>query len=245
MIFGAHNDDCLAGCQQLDAGSVDMVFADLPYGTTQNTRDRKVSLDKLWVELKRVCKPGAVLVFTAMQPFTSELVLSNTKWFRYAMVWKKNKSRGFLNAKRQPLRSHEDILVFYGKQPRYVPQMTADHTPVHAYVKHTSDGTNYGKTKQGVRGGGSTDRYPTSVLAIPVLNNDDPLRVNATQKPEALSAWFIQTYTKPGDVVLDPTFGSGSTLVEAKLRGRQYVGFDTDVAMVSHANRWLDGTPNP
>lgn len=220
----------------MSARSVDFVFADLPYGRTQNGWDKLVPIGELWRQLRRVCKPTAALVFTAMQPFTSLLVCSNLAWFRYEMIWQKNKPRGFLNAKRQPLRTHENVIVFYARQPNYAPQMTNGHTPVHAYTKHTSDGTNYGKTKCGVRGGGSTERYPTSVLTIPVVNNDSEVRIHPTQKPEALAAWFIATYTKPGDLVLDPTAGSGSTGVAALRAGRRFVGFETDEAMATLAN---------
>jgi site-specific DNA-methyltransferase (adenine-specific) len=233
VLNDIHHFDCLSGIPLLPPSSVSLVFADLPYGRTANGWDRCIPIDRLWTELRRVCKPAAAIVFTAMQPFTSLVVCSNLKWFRYAMVWRKNKPRGFLNAKKQPLRIHEDVLVFYGKQPPYVPQMTSGHAPVHAYTKNTSDGTNYGSTKRGVTGGGSTQRYPTSILEISVVNNDDPERCHPTQKPRALPEWFIRTYTLPGDLVLDPTAGSGSTLLAAKALGRRYVGFDTDGEMVA------------
>lgn len=234
-----HAVSCLRGLSTLDAGSVDFVFADLPYGRTQNNWDRLVPINDLWCQLSRACKPTAALVFTAMQPFTSLLVCSNLAWFRYEMIWQKNKPRGFLNAKKQPLRTHENVVVFYAQQPNYTPQMTRGHAPVHTYTKHTSDGTNYGKTKRGVRGGGSTERYPTSVLSIPVVNNDAPHRIHPTQKPEALAAWFIATYTKVGDLVVDPTAGSGSTGVAALRSGRRFVGFETDEIMAARANAEL------
>lgn len=240
MLDGIHHLDCFAGLALLDPASVDIVFADLPYGTTQNSWDKLVPIERLWAELNRVCKPEAPMIFTAMQPFTSLLVCSNLRAFRYEMIWQKNKVRGFLNAKRQPLRTHESVLVFYRKQPSYSPQLTNGHKPVNSYTKHTSDGTNYGATKTGVKGGGSTTRYPTSVLAIRVVNNDDPIRIHPTQKPEELIAWFLRTYTQPGDLVLDPTAGGGTTLVAAKRLGRRGVGFDTDAAMVVKATRRLE-----
>ena len=236
------HQDCLTGLASVATGSVAMVFADLPYGRTQNDWDNLVPIEPLWQELNRVCRRDAAMVFTAMQPFTSLLVCSNLPAFRFPMVWQKNKVRGFLNAKRQPLRTHEDVLVFYREQPRYVPQMTTGHKPVNSYTKHTSDGTNYGATKRGVTGGGSTTRYPTSVLAIPVVNNDDPIRIQPTQKPEALVEWFVKTYTQAGDLVLDPTAGSGTTLVVAKRLGRHGVGFETDADMVVKARRRIAQT---
>lgn len=238
---GIHCADCLLRLPDVPSNTVDLVFADLPYGRTQNDWDKLIPMDKLWTELGRVCKPAAPMIFTAMQPFAAMLVCSKLEWFRYEIVWKKNKSRGFLNANKQPLRIHETIQVFYREQPDYVPQMTFGHKPVHSYIKHTSDGTNYGKTKRGISGGGSTSRYPTSVLEIPVVNNRDQKRVNSTQKPEELAAWFIRTYTKPGDLVLDPTIGSGSTMAAAKRSCRRHLGFDTDPKQVESAIALLAG----
>jgi len=228
--------DCIEGLKAVHSGSVSMVFADLPYGKTQNTWDKLVPMDRLWPELHRVCRSEAAMVFTSMQPFTSLLVASNLEAFRYEMIWRKNKVRGFLNSRRQPLRVHENILVFYRSQPRYVPQMSEGHRPVNSYTKHTGDGSNYGKTRTGISGGGSTSRYPTSILDIPVVNNDDPIRVHSTQKPEALVEWFVLAYTRPGDLILDPTAGSGTTLAVAKRLGRRFIGFETDEGMVAKAN---------
>ena len=225
---GLHFIDCLRGMAQMPDASVDMVFADLPYGRTQNNWDNPLPLTDFWKQISRVCKRRAALVFTAMQPFTSLLVMSNLDWFRYEIIWKKNKVRGFLNAKRQPLRTHENVLVFYREQPEYQPQMTAGHAAVHSYTKHTSDGSNYGKTKCGISGGGATTRYPTSILEIAVVNNDSVDRIHPTQKPVDLPAWFIKTYTLPGQLVLDPTAGSGSTLIAAQQLNRRYIGFEND-----------------
>ena len=233
--------DCIEGLKGVRSGSVSMVFADLPYGKTQNTWDRLVPVDKLWPELNRVCRSEAAMVFTCMQPFTSLLVSSNLGAFRYEMIWRKNKVRGFLNSKRQPLRVHENVLVFYRRQPWYFPQMSPGHRPVNSYTKHTSDGSNYGRTKPGITGGGSTVRYPTSILDIPVVNNDDPIRVHSTQKPEELVEWFVLTYTRPGDLILDPAVGSGTTLAAAKRLGRRFIGFETDEHMVMKATSRLAG----
>lgn len=240
MLNAIHHESCLDGLSRLTAASVDLMFADLPYGRTQNSWDRLVPMEDLWPALRRVCRPNTPMVFTAIQPFTSLLVCSNLKDFRYEMVWQKNKSTGFLNAKRQPLRAHESVLVFYEKQPAYSPQMSSGHPPVNTYGTQAG-GSNYGRTKV-MKGGGSTQRYPTSILRIPVLNNDDPEHIHSTQKPEELVAWFIRTYTKPGDLVLDPTAGSGTTLAAAKRLGRQYVGFDTDAEMVEKATKRLENT---
>jgi site-specific DNA-methyltransferase (adenine-specific) len=236
-----HPIDCLRGLARLDTQSVDFVFADLPYGRTQSTWDKLIPAEQLWSALRRVCKPTAAMVFTAIQPFTSLLVCSNLSDFRYEMIWKKNKTTGFLNAKRQPLRSHESVLVFYRQQPAYVPQMT-ESFPGHAARGQRSPTSVYGAMPpERIPWGGSTKRHPTSVLEIPIVNNDSPERIHVNQKPEALPAWFIKTYTRPGDTVLDPTAGSGATLVAAANLGRQYVGFETDVKMAALANARLTG----
>lgn len=237
MIDQVHQIDCLVGLPKIPDRQVDLVFADLPYGRTQNNWDRLVPLDRLWQQLRRVRKTAAPCVFTAIQPFTSLLVMSNLREFRYAMVWRKNKPRGHLNAKRQPLRVHEDIVVFYAKQPRYTPLMTAGHRPVNSFYTRRN-GRNYG-SGHCPAGGGSTLRYPVSVLDISVVNNDSPEHVHSTQKPVDLALFFIETYTRTGDLVLDPTCGSGSTLVAAQRAGRHFVGFDIDRQMTAHARKWL------
>jgi DNA modification methylase len=160
------------------------------------------------------------------------VVTSNLRQFRYDMVWRKNKSTGFLNAKKRPLRIHESVLVFWEQEPRYEPQMTDGHEPGHAVNQRLSRTQVYGATPKKRTWGGSTKRYPVSVLDIPIVNNDSPDRIHPNQKPELLVEWFLLTYTRPGDVVLDPTFGSGSTLRAASRLGRSYVGFETDEAMV-------------
>lgn len=234
------NEDCLSGLSRVDSRSVDFVFADLPYGRTQNDWDKLVPIADLWRELRRVCKPTTALVFTAIQPFTSLLVCSNLPWFRYEAIWRKSKPSGYLNAKKQPMRVHENVLVFYGQQPTYTPQMTHGHEPVHGFTKRVSnDSANYGATNQAVTGGGETRRYPVSVLEIPSIGNSSPIRIHPTQKPEALPAWFIASYTKPGDLVLDPTAGSGSTGCAAVRSGRRFLGFETDAEMASLANAEL------
>lgn len=220
--------DCLLGMSQLPPASVDLLFADLPYGKTRNTWDKIIPMAPFWAEAKRVVKPHGVLVFTAIQPFASFLIASNPDDFRYEMIWRKNKSTGFLNAKKRPLRDHENVLVFYDEQPRYEPQMTDGHPLGHAVKQRLSRTSCYGATPKPRTWGGSSLRYPTTTLSISIVNNDDPARIHPTQKPEALPSWFIKTYTQPGDVVLDPTFGSGSTLLAAKSLGRSFVGFETD-----------------
>jgi DNA modification methylase len=195
--------DCLDIMPTIPDGSVDMVLADLPYGVTQNHWDQVIPFDQLWNEYRRVTKPNAAVVLTATQPFATQLVASNPKMFRYDLIWRKNKSTGFLNANRMPLRQHESILVFYRRLPAYHPQKTTGHGPVHSFTKHAGDGTNYGKTKRGVQGGGQTDRHPTSVIDIPVVNNDSNDKIHPNQKPVGLFEYLIRSFSDEGAVVLD------------------------------------------
>ena len=182
------------------------------------------------------------MALTAQGVFGARLIVAAEDLYRYSIVWKKNKPRGHLNAKKQPLRIHEDVHVFYRRQPRYRPQKTTGHSPVHSYTKHTGDGTNYGKTRLGIKGGGSTERYPTTILEIPVVNNDDPIHVHPTQKPEELAAWFIKTYTRRGGLVVDNACGSGAFLVAAKRLDRRFWGCDTDPESVRNTRDWLRRT---
>ena len=208
--------------RQLPVASVDMVLADLPYGQTRNAWDRPIPFEPMWEGIRRVTKPSAAVVLFAAQPFASKLVCSNLDDFRYDLIWQKNKPTGFLNAPRQPLRNHEHILVFYRKQPTYTPQKTQGHEPVHK-AGQTSHGKNYGAKTQRIESGGSTERFPLSILPMPIVNNDDPEKRHPTQKPVNLLAWLIRSYTEPGQIVLDIAAGAGTTAVAAMREQRQYI----------------------
>lgn len=228
--------DCLTEMQHIAAGSVDMVLCDLPYGQTQNAWDKVIDMPAMWAQLRRVTKPSAAIVLMAAQPFAAQLVLSNAREFRYDLIWRKNKPTGFLNANRQPLRIHEHILVFYRAQPFYEAQKTQGHEPVHAAVQ-TSHGKNYGAKTKRIASGGSTERFPTSVIDMAIINNDDPDKAHPTQKPVALMEWLIRSYTTPGDTVLDIAMGSGSTGVAAQMLGRSFIGIELEpeyVAVAQH-----------
>lgn len=230
-----YNEECL-GDKELETGmwripdkSVDMILCDLPYGVTnQNKWDQIIPFEPLWEQYNRVIKDNGAIVLTAVKPFSAMLIMSNPKMYRYDIIWRKNKSTGFLNAKKMPLRQHEEILVFYKKLPTYNPQKTTGHKPANTYTKHTSDGTNYGKTKSGISGGGQTDRYPTSVLDINVMNNDNPNKFHPTQKPVELCEWLIKTYTNEGETVLDNCMGSGTTAIACLNTNRNYIGFELE-----------------
>jgi len=224
LIFG----DCLERMKDIPDKSIDMILTDLPYGVTaRNKWDVIIDPVKMWQQYHRITKPNAAIILFASQPFTTTLINSNSKEFRYSLVWEKNKSTGFLNAKRMPLRNHEDILVFYKKMPTYNPQKTKGHKPVNSYTK-TVQSLNYGKTKDSISGGGSTERYPTSILKFPIINNDDPEKFHSTQKPVELLEFLIKSYSKENEIILDNCAGSGSTLIAAINTGRKYIGVESD-----------------
>lgn len=207
--------NCLEKMKDIPDGSVDMVLCDLPYGTTQNKWDSVIPFDALWKEYKRICKGSVVL--TAAQPFTSSLVMSNINEFKYCWVWKKSKPTGHLNAKKQPLRNTEDIVVFYKNQTTYNPLGTR---PTDVMVSRTNRG-NYGEcsktTRQTVTG------YPTTILDFRTENGIHP-----TQKPVALMEYLIRTYTNEAETVLDNTMGSGTTGVACVNTGRNFIGIELD-----------------
>jgi site-specific DNA-methyltransferase (adenine-specific) len=165
--------------------------------------------------------------------------------FRYDLIWRKNKSTGFLNANRMPLRQHESILVFYRRLPVYNPQKTVGHAPVHSFTKHTGDGTNYGRTKRGIQGGGQTDRHPTSVIDIPVVNNDSECKIHPNQKPVELFEYLIRTFTNEGAIVLDNCIGSGTTAVACLKAGRHFLGIEQDAEFHRLANKRVTEVTTP
>lgn len=220
--------DCLEVMQDIPDASVDMILVDPPYGQTQSKWDVIIPYVDFWKQHNRVIKDNGAIVVMAAQPFASHLILSNERRYKYDYVWAKNKSTNYLNAKKQPLRKHELILVFYKNQPTYNPQKTQGHKPVHAYNKKANSDTIYRSTGEVLRGGGQTDRYPTSILSFDKVNNDSADRIHANQKPLNLLRWLIRTYTNEGDLVLDSCMGSGSTVIAARQEGRQFIGIEAD-----------------
>lgn len=229
--------DCLTHMQTIASGSVDMVLCDLPYGTTQNKWDCVLPLSLLWEEYHRIVKPTGAIVLFGQSPFDKVLGASNLEMLKYEWIWEKSKATGHLNAKKMPMKAHENILVFYRKLPTYNPQKTTGHEPVHSYTKHQTDGSNYGKTKIGITGGGSTERYPRSVLKFA---KDMPPVYHPTQKPVALLEYLIKTYTHPGETILDNCMGSGSTGVACQNIGRSFIGIEKDQDYFQIAQNRLD-----
>ena len=229
MPFSLHLGDCLEVMQYIPDKSVDLVLCDLPYGTTQNKWDSVLPLADLWSEYRRIAKPSAAIVLTAAQPFTSALVMSNTGAFKYQWVWNKSKVTGVLNAKKQPLRNHEDVLVFYQQQPTYNPQgLEACSKRADTGVSKGKSSGNYGKITETADGTyeQTATGYPRSVLEIA----SEGKTVHPTQKPVALMEYLVKTYTNEGDTVLDNTMGSGTTGVAAANTGRKFIGIERDPA---------------
>jgi site-specific DNA-methyltransferase (adenine-specific) len=205
--------DCLEDMKLLPDHSVDMILCDLPYGTTQNKWDSIIPVDKLWAEYKRICK--GVIVLTATQPFSSLLVNSNIKDFKYEWIWFKSLKTNFLNAKIQPLRQHEVVLVFGNGV--YNPQGVVR---VDKFTKQGKTETpNYGANDRSAGYYQEIGSYPTSVLQIP----SEGKKQHPTQKPVALFEYLIKTYTNEGDTVLDNCAGSGTTGVACVNTNRKYI----------------------
>lgn len=212
--------DCLELMKDIPDKSVDMILADLPYGTTRNKWDSVIPFGPLWKHYERIIKDNGAIVLTASQPFTTSLIASNKKLYKYVWYWKKTKPSNHLNAKRQPLRTIEDIVVFYKKQATYNPKMTKRDKPITG--TDTGSQTTYGKTK----GGYSkeyTHKYPVNLLSFP---RDKQL--HPTQKPVALFEYLIETYTNEGETVLDNVMGSGTTGVACKNLNRNFIGMELD-----------------
>jgi len=224
--------DCLEKMKEIETGSVDAIIADPPYGTTACKWDSVIPFEPMWAELKRIIKPNGAIVLFSSQPFTSVLVTSNLKLFKYLWIWKKDKPTGFLNAKKQPMRNIEDIAVFYDKQCAYNPQIyLKDSKNVRPQRKGTPVSEVFGKVKgQGVRGCSLLYGYPKQVLEYPSQSGGGINKYHPTQKPVPLLEYLIKTYTNEGETVLDFTMGSGTTGVAAKNTGRHFIGIEKDEA---------------
>ena len=209
--------DCLDVMVGIPDKSVDMILCDLPYGTTQNQWDSVIPLDELWEQYERIIKDKGVIVLTSQGIFTAKLILSNEKLFRYKIVWEKSKPTNFLNAKKQPLRAHEDICIFYKNhknQPTYNPQMSSG-TPYNKGTRKNQHSGSYGNFDPVVvKSDGQ--RYPLDVVYFKTAESEGRI-YHPTQKPVELARYLIRTYTNEGDTVLDNTCGSGSFLVAAVL----------------------------
>lgn len=229
--------DCLDLMDAIPDGSVDMVCCDMPYGTTNCRWDTALDLQRLWDQYRRVTKENAAIVLFAQTPFDKVLGCSNLPWLRYELVWEKTHPTGHLNAKKMPMKAHENILVFYNKLPTYNPQKTHGHARKTA-VKRRDDTPVYGEQDFIELPYDSTERYPRSVLTFP--SDKQRSALHPTQKPLALIEWLIATYTNEGDTVLDNCMGSGTTGEACKNLGRGFVGIELDQGHFETAQRRIE-----
>lgn len=217
LLFG----DCLDLLPRLPAASVDLVLCDLPYGTTQNKWDAVIPFEPLWAQYWRVLKPAGAVVLTCSQPFTTDLINSERGNFRYCLVWDKTKGGNFMLAKKQPMKSHEDVAVFYRVQPTYNPQMEIRGAPRKKGGGKASD--NFGVVPTVSF---NNEYYPKSIITASTGSRTE--HAHPTQKPVALMEYLIRTYANEGDTVLDNCMGSGTTCVAAVNTGRKFIGMERD-----------------
>lgn len=228
-INKTYRGDCLDLMLDISDKSIDMILADLPYGTTNCKWDSVIDLPKLWKQYERIIKDNGAIVLFAQTPFDKVLGSSNLDMLRYEWIWEKTQATGHLNSKRMPMKSHENILVFYKHLPTYNPQKTTGHKPINSYTKYVKTQNNteiYGKVKKEISGGGETDRYPRSVITF--SSDKQTSKLHSTQKPIALIEYLIKTYTNENDLVLDNTAGSGTTGLGAKNLKRNYIMMEKD-----------------
>ena len=232
-----YHGDCLDIMPSLPDNSVDLILADLPYEITAAAFDILIPFEPLWEQYNRIAKQNAAMVFTASQPFTTALIYSNLKNFRYEWIWEKPQGTNPMAAKVQPLKSHENIVVFYRKRPTYNPQMTIS-TPYGGFKSTKKKlGEVYGDLNSEHRDNPEGTRYPKTVLRFKQEKGLHP-----TQKPVPLMEYLIKTYTNEGDVVLDNVFGSGTTGVAAKKTGRGFIGIEMNEQYFNDGSKRISGT---
>jgi site-specific DNA-methyltransferase (adenine-specific) len=242
--FELHLGDCLELMRTLPDASVDMILCDLPYGTTACAWDSVIPFEPLWAEYRRIAKPHAAIVLHAAQPFTTALIASNMREFRYNWVWVKNTQTGIALAGKQPMRKHEDICVFYRGRGTFNAQMRETDSAI--MKQHAARGYGRGEnaTKSDHNPGMELHRKPFSavinpatVLQFDVVPNRSRERVHPTQKPIDLVEYLVRTYTNEGDVVLDNCMGSGTTGVACANTGRRFIGMEMDAGYFAIAQQ--------
>ncbi|BCM94116.1 modification methylase DpnIIB [Abditibacteriota bacterium] len=207
--------------------SVDALISDPPYGTTALSWDKSIDWPRFWALATRVCTENAVIVLFAAQPFATDLINSNRRLFRYELIWHKRMAVGWLDARRRPLRAHENILIFARRlhSSTYNPQMETGHKPYARVAKPIQSGApHYGQLRK-FTSGSQGERYPRSVLSY---SNRHEKSLHPTQKPLPLLEWLVNTYSQVGDVVLDPFMGSGTTGIACINTGRRFIGVEKD-----------------
>ena len=235
-----HEGDCLEVMKGIPDGSVDMILCDLPYGTTRNKWDSIIPLDALWGLYERIIKDSGAIVLTAQTPFDKVLGCSNLKMLKYEWVWQKNKATGHLNAKKMPMKEHENILVFYKKLPTYNPQglVRKDNPTVNkgnrGKKEQGAGGSNYGRSnKDSIQ---THKGYPKGILQF----NVDMIPIHPTQKPAPLFEYLIKTYTNENETVLDNCIGSGTTAIACINSNRSFIGIEQEQKYVDIANERIE-----
>lgn len=216
-----YNEDCLEGMKRIADGSIDMVLCDLPYGTTRCKWDTIIPFEPLWEQYRRVIKPNGPIVLFCKQPFTSRLIFSNIKMFKYSLVWKKDNHDNPLMAKKRFLNITEDVALFYNKQCTYNPQGIIEINKIIKQGRGESLSQRNSRSTSYLQ---QCTNYPKNILEFP---RDKP-QLHPTQKPVALFEYLIKTYTNPGEVVLDNCMGSGTTAIACMNTQRNFIGFEMD-----------------
>lgn len=232
-----HNSDMFDILPNIKDNSINMIFADFPYQTTNLSWDSLIDLEKFWKEANRILVNNGVVVATAQFPFTATLAISNLKNLRYEWIWEKTQATGHLNSKRMPMKSHENILIFYKKLPTYNPQMTVGHKRKVSSAKNRSaciirrnntDNIYNNEYPDKVNDYDSTERYPRDIIKF--SSDKQKSSLHKTQKPISLLEYLIKTYSNEGDLILDPCFGSNTTGLACKNLNRNYIGIEKDEA---------------
>ena len=229
-----YNEDCLEGMKRIPDKSVDMILCDLPYGTTVCKWDTIIPFEPLWEQYERVIKDGGAIILTASQPFTTKLISSNFDWFKYELIWNKVLPTGFAIAKIQPMKQHENVLVFGKGKVTYNPQMTPREKPRIYNRTHKNYEGSENLQKHDGKARTLTHYYPRSLLEFSNANNKS--KVHPTQKPVSLFEYLIRTYTNENETILDNCMGSGTTAIACLNTNRNYIGFELDETYHTVAN---------
>lgn len=244
-MFTLHNGDCLQVLPSIPSGSIDAIITDLPYGTTACKWDTVIEFAPMWKEVKRVLKPSGMFITTSAQPFASALIMSNPSWFKYEWIWNKNYAANFLAAKKMPLLTHENILVFTAGGVNNGSKTPTTYNPIKTDLHHTRKAVSnrfvdnaknpkyHHLVRRDIFENDLIGKYPKSVIEL--SNSDHSKRIHATQKPVALYEYLIKTYTNEGETVLDIAMGSGTTIEAAERTGRNSIGIEKDEGIFQSA----------
>ena len=240
-MYKIFNEDCITGMKKLADGSVDAIICDPPYQSTDAAWDIRLPLEEMWSEFNRVTKYNAAIVLFSQLPFAVDLINANRKMFRYEYVWEKTLACGFFNAKKMPLRAHENILVFYRRLPTYNPQFRVGKAYTRSHESAEGGGV-YRARKGCVTVNDGKHYYPRDVIkftSVQSLSKTEP-RYHPTQKPLALMEFLVKTYTNEWETVLDATMGSGTTGIACIRAGRKFIGFEKEQNFFEIAQKRMD-----